>query len=286
MSATHIHLPIAPDALAEHADAPPAPLRHHAFAADFAAGSHAVGELCSLDDGPGSEAAGEALRSVLEGLRRHRVGEPPIVYALADVPSDAAARLDEALGRGEVDVTVQGRGTTEIRETALPGLWRVRERDAEGKATGDYLEIADVPAIVRAAAERATRPVLDPGEPPPGAMNVQPLLFEIAHRLATRRAGDPPHVLSLSLMPMNEVDLAHLEARLGRGPVRAESRGYGRCVVELSGHRHTWRVRHFNVAGALVLDTIEIGDVPVAIIAAREDLEDSATRLAEMLGQR
>jgi hydrogenase-1 operon protein HyaF len=33
----------------------------------------------------------------------------------------------------------------------------------------------------------------------------------------------------------------------------------------------------------VILDTLEIGDVPVAVTAANEDFEDSAERLAEIL---
>lgn len=43
-------------------------------------------------------------------------------------------------------------------------------------------------------------------------------------------------------------------------------------------------MQFFNAAGALILDTLEVGDVPVALGAADEDFEDSAQRLAELLG--
>jgi hydrogenase-1 operon protein HyaF len=35
--------------------------------------------------------------------------------------------------------------------------------------------------------------------------------------------------------------------------------------------------------GNVVLDTLEIGDVPISVLAAREDFEDSAGRLDEIL---
>jgi hydrogenase-1 operon protein HyaF len=35
--------------------------------------------------------------------------------------------------------------------------------------------------------------------------------------------------------------------------------------------------------GSVILDTLEVGGVPVAVLAAREDFEDSAVRLAEIL---
>jgi hydrogenase-1 operon protein HyaF len=35
--------------------------------------------------------------------------------------------------------------------------------------------------------------------------------------------------------------------------------------------------------GNVILDTLEIGGVPVSVLAAKEDFEDSSERLAEIL---
>ena len=42
-------------------------------------------------------------------------------------------------------------------------------------------------------------------------------------------------------------------------------------------------MQYVNGLGKVILDTLEVGGVPVSVIAAREDFEDSAARLAEIL---
>jgi hydrogenase-1 operon protein HyaF len=42
-------------------------------------------------------------------------------------------------------------------------------------------------------------------------------------------------------------------------------------------------VRYYNYIGVLILNTLEVVDVPVVIKAAPEDLADSAERLKEIL---
>lgn len=247
--------------------------------AELFGGLGARAGLKPLDDLPGSAEATAALEHVLHGLRRYRVGALPLVFSLQGAPAEALKRLEETVGDGEVFVTVKGTGTWEIRETGLPGLWRVRG------AGGDYLEVADVPSVVRAANEAATCRELSIGTPPKDAMNVLPVLAELRHRMQQPLVkGQPNHVVSFTLLPMTEADMRYLEQRLQHGPVLAESKGYGSCRVELTGHRNLWSVQFFNAAGALILDTLEVGDVPVALCAADEDLQDSAQRLAELLG--
>lgn len=250
----------------------------------FARGLAAQSKLAPLGDGPAAAEAMAALARVLDALRAYRIGEPNVVFALSNLGAEALHHVDDALGQGEITVDVDERHRIEIRETALPGVWRVRERSERGAPLGDYLEIGDVPAVVRAADELATCDDLSIGQPPEGAMNVLPVLAELRHRMKRWSKGQPNHVLSLSLLPMNEVDMRYLERQLRHGPVLAESKGYGRCRVELTGHRHVWSVQFFNSAGALILDTLEVGDAPVAMRAGAEDFEDSAERLAQLLG--
>ncbi len=241
-------------------------------------------ELHHLDDGEGSKEAGDALLEVLDGLRTYRLGSPPLVYALDSIPPAPLHRLIDVLGQGEVTVTVTGNRVYRIRETALPGLWRVQVCGEGGEVDAELLEIADVPTVVRAANASGTYGEVSIGEPPKEAMNVLPVLAELRHRAQGWRPGVKNHVVSFTLLPMNAADMAHLERQLGHGPVLGESKGYGRCRVELTERRNVWSVQHFNSTGALVLDTIEVGDVPVALTAAQEDFEDSAERLAQLLG--
>jgi hydrogenase-1 operon protein HyaF len=138
--------------------------------------------------------------------------------------------------------------------------------------------------VVRAAAARGTLERLEIGPAPAGCMNVMPVLAELRSRTASHQPGDRNHVISFTLLPMNEIDMAFLKGTLGLGPVQAVSRGYGTCRVALTGQRHIWSVQYLNAMDTIILDTLEVGDVPVALIAAEEDFQDSAERLGEILG--
>ena len=122
-----------------------------------------------------------------------------------------------------------------------------------------------------------------PAAAPDGTMNLMPLLVEIGHRVATHDPALPNHVISFTLFPMTEADMAGLRQVLGTGPVQVVSRGYGTCRITLTGLRRVWSVQYLNSMDTVILDTLEIGGVPVAVQAADEDFADSAERLGEIL---
>lgn len=218
-----------------------------------------------LGRGPGAEEVRPILDVLVNALRSYEAGGAPFVVSLSALPASEAAGLVRALGDGEVFIEVRGPRPAHIRETALHGLWLVN---------GDTLEVADVPAPVRAAALEATRPV--PAEPPPS-----PLAKTLLHRAAAFRPGDPSHVVNLSYLSGEELDA--LDGWLGRGPVVAESKGADRWRVTLTAHRHVWSVQHRNGVDDLLGDTLEVVEVPATLAAQPEDFADSADRLAALL---
>ncbi|HHL45449.1 MAG TPA: hypothetical protein ENJ24_02635, partial [Gammaproteobacteria bacterium] len=44
-----------------------------------------------------------------------------------------------------------------------------------------------------------------------------------------------------------------------------------------------WWVRYTNAMGRLILNTLEVTDIPAVLCAAAEDLEDSRRRLPDLL---
>jgi hydrogenase-1 operon protein HyaF len=239
--------------------------------------------LALPDFGPGAEPVAQLLTDILAALRAYRVGHAPVTFPVTDLSDANRSLLDQTLGEGEVGIVVSGGAEYQIRESVLAGLWRVRTFDVSGRAVADHVEIADVPAVVRAAALGGTVADLPIGEAPADAMNALPVLAELRHRMTAYRPGERNHVISFTLLPMNEADMGFLRQSLGNGPVQAVSRGYGTCRVTATGRRHIWSVQFLNAMDTVILDTLEIGDVPVAVTAANEDFEDSAERLAEIL---
>jgi hydrogenase-1 operon protein HyaF len=124
---------------------------------------------------------------------------------------------------------------------------------------------------------------LPPVELPAGAMNSPALIAEVSQQIGQRRPGDAAHVLNLTLFPLTADDHQVLEKALPVGPVAMISRGFGNCRVTSTLARDVWRVQYFNSMNTLILNTIEIVDVPEVALAAAEDLVDSRVRLAELL---
>ena len=89
--------------------------------------------------------------------------------------------------------------------------------------------------------------------------------------------------MNLSLLPLSAGDSMHLDSQLGAGRVLILSRGYGNCRITNTCVPNTWRLVYFNSQDAVILDTIEVSDMPEVACAAREDLADSAERLTEVL---
>ena len=114
-------------------------------------------------------------------------------------------------------------------------------------------------------------------------MNGPFLLTEILEHVRGREPQAEPHIVNLTLMPHTPEDLEYLAASLGTGPATFLSRGYGNCRIEATAYPTVWRVRYYNSQDALILDTIEVSDIPEVACAAPEDIRDSATRLAEVV---
>ena len=198
---------------------------------------------------------------------------------------DAANReiLDQVLGEGEVSIIVSGERDLRIQESVFAGVWRLRLVGPGNSVERDLVEVGPIPQSVLAAArERADTQV--PELPlPEDAFSDPPILAEVEDRAAARREGDPAHVINLSLLPLSPSDGRHLGEVLAAGPVRILSRGYGSCRITSTVVRYTWWVQYVNGYGKPMVESLEITDVPEVAIASREDIADSATRVAEAL---
>lgn len=223
------------------------------------------------------------LPQLADALAAQRADARGKLFDVTDYGEDDRKLIGEALGQGEVGgvALLPGAVTAQIEESVFAGLWRVRFTDADGRLVGDYLEVGAIPEAVREAV-RAAAPDLLIGAPPEGAMNVMPVLAEIRERMAAWAPGEPAHVINFSLFPMTPEDMAFLQATLGEGPARLISRGYGNARAIATAARGVWSVQFTNTMDDVVLDTLEIGDVPAVVLAADEDFADSAARLREI----
>ncbi len=231
----------------------------------------------------GHQAALQALRATHEQLLCWLRGVPTSPIDVSGLAERERALLNQVLGEGEVAAQVIGEPRVSVQESVFAGVWRVVTLEA-GRVVRDTIEVGPLPAaLLAAAADDDTRP--RPAAPalPPDVMNAPSLLTELESEAKLWRPGRPAHVVNLSLLPLSGGDSAYLDARLGSGRVAVLSRGYGNCRITNTRLPRTWRVTYFNSQDIVILDTLEVCTVPEVACAAREDLEDSAERVAEVL---
>ncbi len=225
------------------------------------------------------------LRDIRAALLTAAEHGPATVFDLAGFTDADKALLHDVMGDGDVSIVIGGETLVQASESALTGLWRVTAHAVDGAPLHDRVEVGDVPSAVRATAQGAMTGVfLDvPSVPPEGVMNALPFLAEIAERASQWRRGQPNHVINFTLLPMTPEDTAYLTATVGQIPLTIMSGGYGTCRIFATMVRNLWGVQYLNATGTVILDTLEIGDVPQAATAAHEDFEDSEARLAEIM---
>lgn len=241
--------------------------------------------LPDADQARGLFEACEAVRWLLNATEAWRPGAPNSRFDAAVLDAANLELLNQVLGEGEVSIIVGGAGAPEvnIQESVFTGVWRVQERGPGGTLRRDVIEIGPVPEVVLDAARAAASTALPEYEVPDDAFSAPPVLQEVAHRSAARNAGDAAHVINLSLLPMSPSDGDILGRVLAAGPVRILSRGYGSCRITSTAVRDTWWVQYVNGYGKVMVDSIEITDVPEVALASAEDIAESARRLREAL---
>lgn len=241
-------------------------------------------EFPETDDKIHAAEAKSVIRNLMDALRSYRHGEPGYPrLELAHLAPETLDTLNQVLREGEVSALVQHPGQVRIQETIFAGIWRVRHLNAGGALDHDYIEACAIPEAIRAAAHAGAKDTIDPVPPPAGVMNSPALLFEIREQAKRYRPGNPAHVVNLTLLPLSPGDNEYLSQALPSGPVNILSRGYGKCRIASTGLKHVWRVQYFNNMDTLILNTVEVTDVPEVALAAKEDLEDSMQRLGELL---
>lgn len=264
--------------------APAAPLR--AFELPPAIAPFARVQLGESD--PVARAEAKALlEQVRDALAAAGEGRGGRLLRLDGLSETGLALVEDALGEGEATIMIAGPLEYQIQETVFPGLWDVRTLTTAGVPVDRHLEVGPVPLVVLAAAqdltaERFVMPQPD-AETRAGLMNIMPLLAEIDARMRDGRPGGANHVISLTNLPMSEGDLQLLGQTIGGGAILAHSRGYGATRVTATRARDVWQVEYLNSMGQVILDTMEIGGPPAALVAAPEDFEDSAARIVALL---
>ena len=229
------------------------------------------------------EGAREAMSWLQKALAEYPQSTAMQLANLNQLDEENRELVNQILGEGEVSITCKGTLQAKVQESVLAGVWRTLYFDDDERVAMDLLEVAPVPHIAFTRDENM-RPV-NTAQPSgtPDILNAMPILVELEHRCVKFDQAGTEHSINLTLLPLSEEEIEFLDTRLGRGPVDMLSRAYGKCQVISTLTPNLWWVRYYNSMGTLILNTLEITNMPQVVAAAAEDLGDSAARLREIL---
>jgi hydrogenase-1 operon protein HyaF len=90
------------------------------------------------------------LREIAERLSTLATSGERSIIDLSGMPMNEADReeLARELGRGEVHISVETIGQSEIYETSFPGVWWTSHRGSDGSVLTERIEITPVPEMV------------------------------------------------------------------------------------------------------------------------------------------
>ena len=199
-------------------------------------------------------------------------------FDLSGFDAENREMIADTLGEGEVAVKIRGIPAVAAQESRFAGVWVL-------SAAGlDEIEVAPIPTLAMTRAHEPFR-LAEGSQAPktPAVINAPPIYSELAEKSAEWAAGAELHVVNLTLLPHTEDDLVWLDQAFGEGAVTILSRGYGNCRITATALPHIWRVQFFNSMDTLILDTFEVTDMPEVALAAKEDLEDSGSRILKIL---
>jgi len=243
----------------------------------------------------GHDGAVRVLTELLRTLQATLRGEAVQPVELAGLSAQELQLVNQVLGEGEVSAQVTAGSAApgpdrmaapplvQVQEAVFAGVWRVLERQSDG-VLHDRIEVGAIPEVLKQEARKDAVSSHQPDTAPPaGVMNAPSLLQELHDQRQQWRPGMPAHLVNLSLLPLSLEDVGFMDQQLGTGRVLILSRGYGNCRITSTRVVNTWRVVYYNSQDAMILNSVEVVDMPEVACAAHEDLVDSALRLEEVL---
>ncbi|MGD8576471.1 MAG: hydrogenase expression/formation C-terminal domain-containing protein [Thiohalophilus sp.] len=88
------------------------------------------------------------LQTKLESLLKNGDSDSIDLRTLPMFPGDYEL-LKETLGYGEINVSIDAMGPTEIYETAIPGVWWITHYNSDDENIAEYIEITELPELIK-----------------------------------------------------------------------------------------------------------------------------------------
>ncbi|MCT7474786.1 hydrogenase expression/formation protein [Escherichia coli] len=244
---------------------------------------------CQVNDEPSMAALEQCAHSpqviALLNELQHQLSErqPPLGEVLAvdllNLNADDRHFINTLLGEGEVSVRIQQAddSESEIQEAIFCGLWRRRR----GEKALRQPDTGCAPLALWQAATQNLLPTDSLLLPPiDGLMNGLPLAHELLAHVRNPLDAQP-HSINLTQLPISEADRLFLSRLCGLN-IQIRTIGYGESYINATGLRHVWHLRCTDTLKGPLLESYEICPIPEVVLAAPEDLVDSAQRLSEV----
>lgn len=227
--------------------------------------------------------ARESMRWLLRALNQAATSTTPLLRDLGALDQRNRELVDRILGEGEVSVICDGKVHARSRESTLSGVWQTAYLDEHDQIRGDLLEVGTMSHVAgfKDGCDRMIDTSLAGVEK--GFTRASPILTELRSRSAAYRPGQDSHVINLTMLSLSDEEIAFIDGRLGRGPVSVHSRAFGKCQILSTQVANVWWVRYYNASGTLILNTLEVVDIPLVTCATPQDLVESHQRVARTL---
>lgn len=113
--------------------------------------------------------------------------------------------------------------------------------------------------------------------------NVQPLLHEIRHALATLLEDGERTVIDLRSIPLAPGEEQKLLDKLGQGEVHAQLSALGSSNFVETRYPGVWVVEHFNNNDEVIGKFIEVCDIPDLLRSQPDDIREGLEQLQAQL---
>lgn len=90
------------------------------------------------------------LQTKLDSLAKQGITDSVDLRSLPMFPGDYEL-LKETLGYGEIHISIDAMGPTEIYETAFSGIWWITHSNSDDENIAEFIEITTLPAILKTA---------------------------------------------------------------------------------------------------------------------------------------
>ncbi len=134
--------------------------------------------------------------------------------------------------------------------------------------------LAEIPIRIESAARIPTPPVV-------GGLGggLRAILSELATLLDKLLQEETPGTIDLRSLPLSPLDRAELVRMLGEGEVQATVNADGVSTLRETGVAGVWWVEHFDPAGELIAELIEVTRVPQLLASASDEIAAGARSL-------